>query len=243
MNCLFAATATWGIVSCLLAGVCVVFITHHASAWGDPNPGPIVIGLLTVLAGTAIGYFVGTLLPNRFAAPLAATTFAAAVLLIGTRSTALAYLSPIAMDPRGSGPFDVFYRAPSLPVVQMCLWLAGLAGCALVAALLWRHPTPVLVVTFAATLALAAGGARAAMQSFVHPPWERTYPGQPLAAYEPACVEGVIPVCVHPAYAGSLTTDAGRIGRLVEPLVGIPGGTGSGGATAIPDRAAGGRDA
>jgi hypothetical protein len=45
-----------------------------------------------------------------------------------------------------------------------------------------------------------------------------------LAEYEPVCVERSIPVCFHPAYAAQLEGNADPIGRLVEPLVGVPGG-------------------
>jgi hypothetical protein len=45
-----------------------------------------------------------------------------------------------------------------------------------------------------------------------------------MAEYELACVERTIPVCLHPAYRARLEEYADRIGVLVEPLVGVPGG-------------------
>jgi hypothetical protein len=220
---LWAGTTVWGLAACLAAGAYVFVVTQREATWGGPVSAPIVVGLLAIVASTAIGYLGGTLIPGRFAAPLVAVAWSGAALFMGTRSSAVAYLSPLSMDPRGNGPYDLFYRAPSVPVVQMSLWLAGLAGCGLAAVALRRRKTLLVAFTLAAALGVTTSGAILTMQAFVHPPWERTYAGQPLVSYEPVCVERAIPVCVHPAYEMYLDDTADRIGRLVEPLLGIPG--------------------
>jgi hypothetical protein len=212
------------LVACLAAGVFLYVMIGREATWGGPALTPVVIGLLTVVAGTAAGYLGGALIRSRFAAPVVAVAFSAAVLLVGTRSTAIAYLSPLSLDPRGSSPYDVFYRPPSVPVVEMSLWLAGLTGCALAAVALWRRRTLLTVCVLAVALVVTSSGAVLVTRAFVHPPWERIYPGQPLADYELDCVERSITVCVHPAYGATLDETAVRIGRLVEPLVGVPGG-------------------
>lgn len=129
----------------------------------------------------------------------------------------------MAMDPRGSSPYDVFYQAPMLPLARTALWLLGLAACACAATALWRRRTALVWGAFLGALAVAATGAALSMQAFIHPPWERIYAGQSMAEYELVCVERSIPVCVHPAYEATLVETAGRIGRLVEPLVGVAG--------------------
>jgi hypothetical protein len=221
---LLTGTVIWGLVACLAGGAYVLVATYRAATWGGPLPEQIGIGLLFVVTGTAIGYLGGTLVPGRYAAPLVAVAFTAVMLLLGTRSSALSYLSPLSLDPRGYSPYDVFYRASPIPAGQMALWLAGLAGCALAIVLLRRGATLVAAFMLIAALVVATSGARLAMQAFVHPPWERIYAGQPLEAYEPVCSEGSIPVCVHPAYKSYLADNAQQVNRLVEPLLGIPGG-------------------
>lgn len=221
---LLAGTAAWGVVACLLGGAYVFLVAYREATWAGPAWPPIVVGLLTVVTSTAVGYLGGILIPSRLAAPLVAVVFSAVVLLIGTRSTAVAYLSPLSMDPRGYSPFDLFYRAPSIPAMQMCLWLAGVAGCAFALVVLLRQRTFWAACLLAGALLVATSGAVLVMQAFVHPPWERIYPGQPLVAYEPMCIEQAIPVCVHPAYSDDFEEYAERLARLVEPLVGIPGG-------------------
>jgi hypothetical protein len=218
-----ASTVVWGLVACLLAGAIVFVIVDREATWGGPEPTPIVIGLLAVVAGTAVGYLGGAVIPSRFAAPLVAVLFASAVLLLGTRSTEIAYLSPLAMDPRGFSPYDIFYQAPTVPLAQTALWLAGVIACACAATALWRRRTALVFGTFVGALAIATSGAVLTVQAFVHPPWERIYAGQPLAEYELVCVERSIPVCLHPAYEARLQEYADQIGVLVEPLVGVPG--------------------
>jgi hypothetical protein len=221
---LLTSTVGWGLVACVVAGAYIFAVAHREATWGGPAWSPIVVGLLTVVTGTAVGYLGGSLIPSRFAAPLVAVGFSAVVLLVGTRSSAVAYLSPLSLDPRGYSPYDLFYRSPSVPVMQMCLWLAGVTSCTLALVVLRRHRALSALCMFAVALVIATSGAVLVMQAFVHPPWERIYPGQPLMAYEPTCVEQVILICVHPAYAAFVDGSAQRIGPLVEPLVGVPGG-------------------
>ncbi|HEX5164291.1 MAG TPA: hypothetical protein VFV93_02755, partial [Thermomicrobiales bacterium] len=207
-----------------LAGALIVVIVDREATWGGLAAAPLVVGLLSVVAGTAVGYAGGTVIPSRFAAPLMAVVFATAVLLVGTRSTAVAFLSPLAMDPRGSSPYDIFYQPPTIPLAQTALWLAGVAASACAASVLWRRRTALTWGTFLGALAVATTGAVLVTQAFVHPPWERIYAGQPLADYELVCVERSIPVCLHPAYESRLEEYADQIDVLVEPLAGVPGG-------------------
>jgi hypothetical protein len=221
---LVTGTAAWGLVACFAGGAYIFVVSYREATWGGPGPAPIVIGLLTVVAGTAVGHLGGTLIPSRFAAPLLAVALSAATIAVGARSSSIAYLSPTSLDPRSYSPYDVFFRPPPFPALQMSLWLAGVTGCALALIALRRRRSVVALGAFAAALVAATGGAMLVTQAFVHPPWERTYIGQPLVAYEPVCVQRSIQVCVHPAYEVYLDDYADRISRLVEPLVGIPGG-------------------
>jgi hypothetical protein len=221
---ILTGTLIWGLVACLLAGALVYVIVDREATWGGPEAAPIVVGLLAIVAGTAVGYLGGASIPSRFAAPLVAVLFASVVLLAGTRSTDIAYLSPFALDPRGFSPYDIFYQPPTIPLAQTALWLAGLTACACAATALWRRRSALVFGALIAALAIATTGAVLTMQAFAHPPWERIYAGQPLAEYELVCVERSIPVCLHPAYEARLQEYADRIGALVEPLAGVPGG-------------------
>jgi hypothetical protein len=46
---------------------------------------------------------------------------------------------------------------------------------------------------------------------------------QQLIPFRPVCTRGRLPVCVHPAFKGSLVTIAGTINRVVAPIAGLPG--------------------
>jgi hypothetical protein len=221
---ILAGTVVWGLLACLLGGLLVFVLVEREATWGGPEAGPVVVGLLAVVAATAIGYLGGAVIPSRFAAPLMAVVFTTAVLLLGTRSTALAYLSPLAMDPRGSNSYDVFYRAPMVPLAQTVFWLAGVTACACAATALWRRRTLLTWGVFVGACVVATTGAVLLTQAFVNPPWERSYAGQPMADYELVCVERSIPICVHPAYRARLEEYADRVGVLFEPLIGVPGG-------------------
>lgn len=221
---LLTGVVTWAVVACVAAGAGVFAVTHRDATWGEPALNPVVIGLLTVIAGTSIGFCGGALVSGRFAAALLAVAFSTALFLLGTRSTSVAYLSPLAMDPRGFSPYDVFYRAPKIPLAQMCIWLAGVTACALAVTVLRSARTLAAVCMLVLASGVAVTGAVALTRAFVHPPWERIYAGQPLAEYEPVCVERSIPICAHPAYDAFLHAYAARFDRVVRPLAGIPGG-------------------
>jgi len=221
---ILAGTVVWGLLGCLLPAALVFALVDREATWGGPEAGPIVIGLLTVVAGTAVGYLGGTIIPSRFAAPLMAVIFTTMALLVGTRSASLAYLSPLAMDPRGSNSYDVFYQAPTLPLAQTAFWLAGVTACASTATSLWRRRTMWTWGAFVGSSVVAITAAVLLTQAFVHPPWERNYAGQPMAEYELACVERAITICVHPAFEARLDEYADRINALVAPLIDVPGG-------------------
>jgi hypothetical protein len=46
---------------------------------------------------------------------------------------------------------------------------------------------------------------------------------QQLIPFRPVCTSGRLPVCVHPAFKGSLEAIAGTVNRVAAPVVGLPG--------------------
>ena len=211
------ASAGWSLLACLaVTGFLGVEAVREAT-WGSPALSLIVVGFVTVLNGAALGYLAGALLPSRFVPPLVPIAlFAEGALLQGqlfspssANLTSWTFLTP--------SQRDVFTGVSPDLGLPLTLWLLGLAGVAMaLLAVRWRRSVAswgALTATAAVTLL----GANLLLGMDVE---QR---GQ-FIPYTPVCARGVIPVCVHPAYEKHLDETTESVGRIVEPLVGLPGG-------------------
>lgn len=215
---LWAATAVWcGLVYGVVVAV-FFLLTHLNATWGSPEMWPVFATLLAVVPHTALGFAVGRWFPSRFTAPLYAVVIY--WLQIGTfldwKSPARNLL-PVA-DNFGIGP--VFYKQPTDIYAPQILWFVGLAALALTVAGLTRRRN--LKSWAVLTLAVAVAGTGAVVLLRM-PPQALAYERQAPIPYEPVCKEGIIPVCVHPAYETMLPETVTLVDDLVRPLAGLPG--------------------
>lgn len=207
----WVSMACWAALSYIAVAAALLVWAALGATWGGPYWSPILVGLLAVVAGSALGFAAGCWLPGRFTAPLVAVLlFVALQLLRGP----LKYLDPT------SRPLyaNVFYGLwPALDRWRS-LWLVGMIGVALAAAAL-RHRRTLLTWAILFT-GLSAGsvGATALLRT-------ATDPARPVAIpYTPVCEHRSIPICVHPAYRRMLPRAAEMIDGVVRPLAGVPGG-------------------
>jgi len=219
----------WGVVAYAIVGAYVVVMTVRDDAWGSPSAAPVIIGLLAIVAASAIGYLIGSVIPGRFVPPLVPIGLFLAIGLLNTDwflDGPVSLLSPWTLVDRQLflDSDQVFYAPPPLYPLPMTLWLSGLTGMALTGVVLAsRREIPVwsalagsmLVATAGATLLLSAYDDRYVDGA----PWER---GE-AASYTPLCVERSVPVCVHPAFERYLSAHADRIDDLIQPVAGLPG--------------------
>src|SRR5262249_37619914 len=68
----WAATTSWGILGYLGCVGVLYAVTARQAAWGGPLWWPAVVGAVSLLAFSALGFAAGALRPSRFTAPLAA---------------------------------------------------------------------------------------------------------------------------------------------------------------------------
>ncbi len=216
----WAGTALWGIaVYALLAVVLGIATLLHAT-WGAPLLGYLLVGLLAMVADSALGFAAGHWLPGRFTAPFVAVALYVAHLIpLGATNFGPKYelLSPATF---GYLPgTDVFYEVPQVAIRQS-LWFAGLCGIALAAvALKGGEARKIARIALAASVTVTLVGLVTALT--VEGTWEEY--GYGAVPFEFVCQEGEITVCVHPAYGKLLTEAAGTVNEVAEPLVGIPG--------------------
>lgn len=184
---------------------------YTRATWGAPYWSPILVGLLAVVAWSALGFAAGCWAPSRFTVPLVAVLlFAGLQMLRGPAK----YLDPTSRPLHAT----VFYGLWPAVDGWRSLWLLGLIGVALAGVGL-RHNRRLL--TWAMLLiGIAASGEGAAplLQTAVEPQHPTPIP------YEPVCVQRSIPICVHPAYREMLPHAAEIIDGVFKPLAGVPGG-------------------
>ena len=221
--------AFWGMFAYVVVGVFVAVLTLRDDAWGTPTVAPVIIGLLTIVAASAIGFLVGTLIPNRLVPPLVPIALFFAIGLLNSGwflDDPVSNLSPWTISDRllFENPNSIFYTAPSMHLLPMTLWLAGLTGLALAGVVLVRRRGSATLAAMACSAVVAVGGAALLMDAYEgayynQAPWE----DRELVPYTPACVERAISVCVHPAFEPRLAEYADRLDLLIEPLLGLPG--------------------
>ncbi len=197
------------------------------ATWGGPLLPPIAVGLFTLLAGAAIGFVAGIIVPSRFAPPLVAVGIFLALAVPTaapyTRSSetgllvpsTLLYLTPLAVTEEVAYP--VFFRPWPDIAGRQALMLFGIAAGALSELALLRRATPIAWAGLTAALATTGLGVASLMAVGFHQGAE--------IPYVPTCVQhpGSVEVCLHPAYESALETTAEVVDRVMAPLIGVPG--------------------
>lgn len=223
----WGAVAAWSAAAYALMGAIIFVDAVSEGAWGAPAPSLVLVGLAAVVACTTLGALVGTMVPNFYAAPIAAvmlfvtlTPFRYSVLetvpgLVRARRNAAEYLSPTTfVEPL---QYDVFHGiAPDIGP-QLLIWLFGLTGIALAGIALCKQRSWLAAVALVFACGATAFGAVSIVRADVSTSAGRVNP------YTPICDERAIPVCVHPAYESVLDETADLVNDLAAPLVGIPG--------------------
>ena len=222
----WAGTAFWGIAAYLLFATVLSVLTWKNATWGGPLPGFFLVGLLAMVAYSALGFAAGSWIPSRFTAPLIAVGIFIWEFALSSVSTKpdLELLS-VASVLFGSSNRDVFEAVPQV-ALQQSLWFLGLGGTALAAIALKNALSNKLVwVSLLGAVAVAIVG----LSSSVAAASQLQGPASTkLVPFEPVCENGKITVCVHPAYEKLLPEIARTINEAAAPLSGIPG---------VPDRA------
>ena len=235
----WAATATWA-VAAYLAFVGVLFAVYAAQGvHGEPPWWWVAVGVTAVVTFSAAGFAVGTFLPSRFAAPLAAFGgFLAMVMSAQTgfkNPTGWALILPT----NSNGNYEqqdtgIFYPyLPDLPIARI-LFLAGiLAACLGLLGLparaggRWLRRTAALVtlggVAATATAVGLAGTARTDLRGVVIPALHDVANDRPIA-YAPVCgLAAQTQVCLNPAYGRYLTDVTTALAPALAEVAGLPG--------------------
>ena len=208
----WAGTALWGAAVYATLAAVLLSVTWWNATWGAPPPGYLLVGLLAVVANSAVGYAAGYYLPSRFIAPLVAIgLFVAQFAPINYSWVALLLPAPTDLVQP-----DVFAQVPGV-AVQQGLWFCGVGAVALAAVVAGgRRGDGASRALLAGALLLCAAGFAASMVT----PSLMFAKAAPL---EYVCEEGGITVCVHPAYERLLPQAAEVVNEVGEPLAGIPG--------------------
>ncbi|GGJ69935.1 hypothetical protein [Streptomyces brasiliensis] len=236
----WVATTIWAMVAYLGCVAVLYGVTAHQASWGGPLWWPAVVAAASLPAFSALGFVLGTFLPSRFTAPLAAIA-AFFLLALSTElihgSQSAWQISPIVTGPWDLGPqagVAVFYPfAPDLCIAQMTFLVgvtvallgvpalpAGSAGRAvrLAAACL----TGAALLAAGTAVGLAGTGTMDAHGMIDIPALHDAADDQPLR-FTPVCSDTTIPVCLNPAYAGFLPATTDALAPLLNQLAGLPG--------------------
>jgi hypothetical protein len=236
----WAATTIWAVVAYLGCLAAVYGVTAQQASWGGPLWWPAAVAAASVPAFSALGFAIGTFMPSRFTAPLAAIAafFIVALsteLITGSRS--YWQVSPIVTGPwdlgSQSGVATFYSFLPDLSIAQV-MFLAGftvalLGALALPAGSGGRALRVVAAGCTAAGL-LAAGtavrlagtGTLDADGMIAIPALHDAASDRPLQ-YTPVCSHTAIPICLNPAYASYLSVTADALAPLLSQLAGLPG--------------------
>jgi hypothetical protein len=232
------AAATFWAELVYLACVAVVYgVTAEQAHWGGPLWWPVAVGAAGIATCCALGFAVGTLLPSRFTAALAAVVV---FLALGGGAFALqnnaTYAQIWPLNVQGALPPDsygIFYHyLPDLAIAQL-MFLGGLAVAALAALGLPAGAGGRWLRGAAATIAAAglaatgtavglAGTARLEAHGIVIPALHDAGSDRPVP-YTPVCSLGPVPVCMHPAYRAFLPAVTAALGPVLDQLAGLPG--------------------
>jgi hypothetical protein len=236
----WTATTIWAMVAYLACLAILYGVTARQASWGGPLWWPAAVAAATVAAFSALGFTLGTFLPSRFTAPLAAIAGFFIVALsteLITGSQSYWQVSPIV-----TGPWDLGSQAgvatfypflPDLSIAQV-MFLAGLTV-ALLGTLALPAGSGARTLRSAAcgviVAGLLAGGAAVRLAGTgtldAHgmidiPALHDAASDRPLQ-FTPVCRHTAIPVCLNPAYAAYLPVTANALAPLLSQLAGLPG--------------------
>lgn len=213
----WAGTAFWGVAAYVFFAAVLLAPTYLNATWGTPPTAYILVGLLAVVAASALGFAAGYFLQSRFTAPAVAV-----VIFMAQGTTAdMQNYSLLSPTPTPLLNLSVFEEVPKVALSQSLLF-AGLSGAAL-ALIALKHRRYAFLGWLALVCFCIVGVVGTVFSVQASP---RIYDGGDfggLIAFEPVCEQGRITVCVHPAYATSLPEAARNINELAEPLAGLPG--------------------
>lgn len=235
-----AALASWALAAYGLVAAYVVALTARKATWGALPLGPVVVGGLAVVVGTAVGFAVGRWLPARSIAPLAALGALLGQTYVGTVMGhpsvgpellyPLRWLSPMA-GTRGSVWSGI---VPDLAARQ-ALWLVGVLAVALAAVALRHHRGTAAWAALAAVVA-AAGAAGAVLVDAAPRNWAELdtaeqsaiqRAGEPAWACSPVGATGPdaapLTLCLHPAFSAVSGEIAAEVAAVAGPVLGLPG--------------------
>ena len=217
----WAGTTFWVVAAYLLLAAVLSALTWQNATWGGPLPGYFIVGLLAMVAYSALGFAAGSWVPRRFTAPLLAIGIFIWEFALSSVSTKpdpeLLSAAPVSLL---SFNLDVFQKVPQV-ATQQSLWFLGLCGISLTATalknarsnrLVWASLLGAVVV---ATVGLLTSLAAAA-------PLQGRASAK-VTPFKPVCEKGKITVCVHPAYAKLLPEAARVVNQVAEPLESVPG--------------------
>jgi hypothetical protein len=233
----WAAAAIWA-VAAYLVFVGVMFAVYaQRGVQGEPPWWWVAVGATAVAAFSAGGFTVGMLVPNRFAAPLAA--FAGFLVLIMSSQTGFRDTSgwALVLPTNSNGNFQldsgIFYPyLPDLPIARI-VFLAGLAIAALGLAGLpasagERRIRIVAAIVAAAGVAVAGTGAGLASSARLGPhgmvisALHDAASDHPIA-YTPVCGGSAFRVCLNPAYRTYLADVIAALTPAAGQVAGLPG--------------------
>ena len=217
----WAGTAFWGIAAYLLFAAVLSVLTWQNATWGGLLPGYLLVGLLAMVAYSALGCAASYWVPSRFTAPLLAIGIFVWEFALSSVSSkpdlVLLSAAPSLLDTSNR---DVFQEVPQV-ALQQSLWFLGLGGISLAAIALKNARSNKLVwASLLGAVAVATVGLLSSIAAAA--PLDGPASAKPVP-FKPVCDEGEITVCVHPAYAKLLPKTARVARRVAQPLEGIPG--------------------
>lgn len=217
--CRWAAITGWGVLAYLIAGSYIFLLALRDATWGGPLLLPILVGFVGLIAYSAVGFAIGTLVPGRFIVPLVPVIlYFAEALPTGLRYTSESptqFLTPWTFLDRLTVPIQsAAGRAIGWNVI---IWMLGLTGVMLAIVAVWQRTEAGAVVGLACSVIVAATGGFLLLGTSVGEA-DTAVPLPP-----PKCTERGIEVCLHPAYEAVLDDTAALIDVLIEPLIGVPG--------------------
>ncbi len=234
----WAATAIWA-VGAYLAFTGAMFAAYAAQGvHGQPPWWWVAVGAAAVGAFSAAGFAVGVLWPSRFAPPLAA--FGGFLVMIMSSQTGFHDLTGWAqiLPTNSNGNFQpdsglLYPWLPDLPMARIMLMagltiavlgLLGLRGSSGGPRLRWMAAAITAVGVAASGTAIGlASTARLSAHGMVIPVLHDAASGQPLR-YTPVCGQAAgVPVCLAPAYRGSLGDVTAALGPVFTEVAGLPG--------------------
>ena len=236
----WAATTIWALVAYVVCVAALYGETARQASGGGPLWWPAAVAAASLPAFSALGFVIGTFLPSRFTAPLAAIA-GFFILALSTQpihgSQSYWQVTPIvngAWDLGTQAGIATFYPfLPDLSIAQV-MFLAGFTIALLGLLALptgpggWRVRATAAGLTGAGLLAagtavgLAGTGTLDAHGMISIPALHDAASDRPIP-YTPVCSQTAIPVCVNPAYASYLPVTANALSPLLSQLAGLPG--------------------